>query len=104
MRRAGRLDANQREIVEALRAAGASVRSLASVGNGCPDLLVGYGRVNTLLEVKDGRKEPARRRLKPLEQGFVDTWRGQVSVVESVDQALAIVTARAVVTGAGRLA
>lgn len=41
MRRAARTDANQTAIVEALRKCGASVQSLAAVGKGVPDLLVG---------------------------------------------------------------
>lgn len=54
MRKHGRTDTNQREIVAALRQAGAFVQSVADVGNGCPDLIVAYhGRV-FLIEVKDG--------------------------------------------------
>ena len=54
MRKHGKTDANQREIVAALRQAGAFVQSVADVGNGCPDLIVAYhGRV-FLLECKDG--------------------------------------------------
>lgn len=89
MRRFGRLDDNQREVVAALRAAGATVQSLASVGGGCPDLLVGYRGVNWLLEVKDGSKAPARRKLTDAEQRWADGWQGQWSVVESAAEALA---------------
>ena len=42
MRRAARTDSNHEEIVKALRAVGATVQSLAGVGHGVPDLLVGY--------------------------------------------------------------
>jgi len=52
MRRAARIDANQSEIVEALRAAGAQVQSLAAVGRGVPDLLVGFRGRLFLFEVK----------------------------------------------------
>lgn len=47
MRRAGRIDANQAEIVKALRAIGCSVQSLAGVGNGCADLVVNLTRRTT---------------------------------------------------------
>ena len=54
MRKHGRTDGNQREIVSALRAAGCFVQSVADVGNGCPDLIVAYhGRV-FMMEIKDG--------------------------------------------------
>ena len=54
MRRAAKIDANHGDIVEALRGIGCSVLSLAPLGKGAPDLLVGYWGRNTILEVKDG--------------------------------------------------
>jgi hypothetical protein len=87
MRRA-RVDDNHVEIVEALRGAGCSVQSLASVGKGVPDLLVGFRGRNTLLEVKDGSKKPSARKLTPDEQVWQSKWSGQVVTVESVEQAL----------------
>lgn len=83
-----KVDANQSEIVAALRAVGCTVLSLASMGDGCPDAIVGRGGVNYLLEIKDGTKPPSRRKLTPAEQEWVDSWRGQVTVVESVQEAL----------------
>ena len=52
MRKQGRTDTNQREIVQALRDIGASVEVLSGVGKGCPDLLVGFRGDTYLLEVK----------------------------------------------------
>jgi hypothetical protein len=89
-------DANHREIVEALRKVGCTVQSLASVGQGCPDLLVGFLGRNTLLEVKDGKKPPSQRALNDSELKWHQTWRGNVFVVESVADAFRIV---GVVTG-----
>lgn len=91
MRRAARVDDNQREIVEALRRAGCSVWSLAGVGKGFPDLAVGFRGCNLFLEVKDGSKPPCKRRLTPDEEAFHTSWRGHVAVVESVEDALRIV-------------
>ena len=51
-RYAARTDANQAEIVTALAAAGATIRSTASIGNGFADLAVGFRGVNYLLEIK----------------------------------------------------
>ena len=39
---AARVDANQPEIVKALRGVGATVQHLHKVGQGCPDLMVGW--------------------------------------------------------------
>jgi hypothetical protein len=89
MRLHARIDSNQPAIVKALRAVGASVQSLADMGRGVPDLLVGWHGVNWLMEVKDGAKPPSARRLTPDEQQWHEHWRGQVVVVESTDDALA---------------
>ena len=88
MRRAAKIDDNQREIVDALRQAGCSVQSLAGVGKGVPDLVVGFRDRNFLLEIKDGSKSPSKRKLTPDEQNFHSMWKGQVVIVENVDEAL----------------
>jgi Holliday junction resolvase len=88
MRLKARTDANQREIVEALRAIGCSVLVLSAVGKGCPDILVGYAGKNFLLEIKDGAKKPSDRRLTPDEERLHPEWCGQVAIVESVDRAI----------------
>ena len=85
MRRAARTDANQSAIVAALRQRGASVEIIARLGEGLPDLLVGYRRRNLLMEVKVGR-----RKLTPAEAKWHAAWRGQVAVVRSEAEALAL--------------
>lgn len=88
MRRAAAVDANQSEIVAALRKIGATVQPLHAVGGGCPDLLVGFGHaMNFLFEVKDGSKPLSQRKLTPAQVDFHANWRGQVCVVSSVDEA-----------------
>jgi len=90
MRRAARIDANQNNIVKALRAAGASVRVITQ-GDGIPDLLLGYNGHTLLMEVKDGEKPPSARKLTEAEQKFFDEWKGgSLSIVNSVEEALAI--------------
>lgn len=88
MRRAAKVDANQAEIVAALRKVGCTVQPLHQVGGGCPDLLCArFGR-NLLMEVKDGSKPPSERRLTPLQERWLRDWRGPVVVVTSVSEAL----------------
>ena len=86
-----RIDANQRMIVRALRDTGVSVQSLADLGRGVPDLLCGYKGRNVLMEVKDSSQPPSRRRLTEDEQNWHDKWRGQVVVVETVEDALRVI-------------
>lgn len=92
MRRAAKVDANQASIVSGLRKIGASVEILSAVGNGCPDLLVGYRGKNLLLEVKDGNKPPSKRELTDDQVDWHESWRGQVFVVCSIEQAVKAVT------------
>ncbi len=93
MRKYGKTDSNQRQIVSALRQAGCSVQSLASVGSGCADLLIGKAGQNYLLEVKDSAKPPSARRLTPDEHKWHSNWRGQVCTVTTIDEALEAIDA-----------
>lgn len=86
-----KVDANQKEIVDALRKMGFSVRSLASVGSGLPDILCGRNKKNWIFEIKDPSKPPSARKLTPDEQIFFDKWRGQVDIVETIEDVLKIV-------------
>lgn len=88
MRRAARTDANQTDIVDALRKVGASVAITSAVGDGFPDLVVGHRGRNFLLEIKDGDKPPSRWKLTKAEQKFFDEWLGEVNVIKSVEEAL----------------
>lgn len=81
-RRAARRDANEAEIIRALRAVGASVHQLS--GAGVPDLLVGYRGRTLLLEVKTatGKATEAQEEKRA-------AWRGgEWRTVRSVDEAL----------------
>lgn len=88
MRRAAKIDANQQNIVAALRKAGCSVAVTSNVGDGFPDLCVGRCNQVFLLEVKDGAKPPSARRLTPDQERFHAEWRGHVAVVLCAEDAL----------------
>lgn len=90
-RRAARVDANQKDIVAALRGVGASVTPIHTVGQGCPDLLVGYRGKNFLFEVKDGAKPPSARQLTDDEAVWFGNWKGEAHVIESAQQAVDVV-------------
>jgi hypothetical protein len=93
MRLQHRADANQPDIVKALRQIGCSVAIISNVGGGVGDLLVGRNQKTLLLEVKDGSKSPSERALTPGEKKFVESWRGQHAIVESPTQAVSYVLA-----------
>lgn len=88
--RAAKIDANQQAIVAALRKCGATVQSLAMVGSGCPDLLVGHQGKTVILELKDGSRPKSERQLTPDQIDWHINWRGgPCMVVNSVEEALA---------------
>ena len=94
MRRAAHVDDNQPAIVLALQQAGYSTQSLAPVGLGCPDLIVGFAGVNILIEVKnrDALNGTVKRGrgLNDEQLGWHARWRGQVSVVHTPEEALEV--------------
>lgn len=89
MRRAAKVDANQTAVVSALRAAGASVQSLAAVGAGVPDLLVGFRNQTLLLEIKDGKKVKSAQKLTDHQKQWHAEWRGgALATVDGPEAAL----------------
>lgn len=76
-------DANEPEIIKALRAIGCIVHPL----NKPLDLLVGYRGINYLIEVKTDKGK-----LTEDQEKFIPEWRGQLCVVRTPEQAISIVT------------
>lgn len=90
--RAAKVDANQKEIVEALRKIGCTVQILSSVGKGCPDILIGFRGSNYLAELKDGKKPKSEQKLTPDQIKWHSLWNGQVNVINSVEDAIKLVS------------
>ena len=88
--RAALTDRNQKEIVAALRQAGASVQILSSVGKGCPDIAIGYLGQTTFAEIKDGLAPKSQRKLTVDQERWHREWRGSVTVIESVADAMRV--------------
>jgi hypothetical protein len=88
-----RTDANQADIIDALRRVGCSVLDLSYVGRGCPDILVSDREHRLhLMEIK-----VAKGKLNKRQQEWHAQWKGaKPFVVRSVAEALAIVGIRAV--------
>jgi hypothetical protein len=95
-----RVDGNQPALVKALRQlVGVTVWDTHVLGSGFPDLVVGFrpygappseGR-NFLLEVKDPSQPKSKRQLTPDEAEWHQAWRGQVAVVETLDDVLEVI-------------
>jgi hypothetical protein len=81
---AASVDLNQQEIIDALKKIGCDVLAI-----GTPvDLLVGYRAHNFLIEVK----RPGEKPRTEVQRTFLSTWKGQVRVVETAEEAIALVT------------
>ena len=87
---AKRADRNQPQIVRELRRAGFSVQSLHTVGDGCPDILVGRQGMNWLFEIKNPEQPPSKRKLTDDETDFFKEWEGQVEIIHSAQEAISL--------------
>lgn len=88
MRRTAKVDANQPEIIAALREIGAAVAVTSTVGQGFPDICCGWRGRNVLFEIKDGSKSPSRRKLTPDQIKFHAAWKGEIAVITSAAEAV----------------
>tara|TARA_R110000803_G_scaffold69665_1_gene132085 strand:+ start:530 stop:844 length:315 start_codon:yes stop_codon:yes gene_type:complete len=96
MRRNAKVDGNHKEIVDGLRKFGASVLSVAVLKN-CFDILVGYNGENYIMEIKNGMLSPSQKRLSIGENKFKNNWiGGKYHVVESLEQAIDIITKKGI--------
>jgi VRR-NUC domain-containing protein len=84
-KKGGIRDANQKEIVKALLAIGATVQDLGAVGQGVPDLLVGHHGLNCLMEVKTKTGKVNAKQV-----AWHENWRGSAVIVRTVSEALAV--------------
>ena len=91
IRRAAKIDDNQNDLVELIRAMGVSVAITSAAHDGFTDLVIGFGGVTVLVEVKDGAKEPSRRKLTPPQKIFHGSFKGAITVIESEQQAIELV-------------
>lgn len=88
--RAARVDANQPDIVKALRSIGARVKPTHQVGDGFPDLVIGYRDRTVLMEVK----MPGEG-LNPEQAKFFAEWTGgDLHIARSPEEAVQIVVGK----------
>lgn len=90
---ARRVDANQSEVVEALRLCGWYVCVTSAFGDGFFDLVIQKPRRTVFVELKDGKKPPSARKLTQAEADlhadFIAAG-AEVVILESIDQAVAL--------------
>jgi hypothetical protein len=84
MRRA-KIDSNQPDIVTAFEGRGATVQSLARVGDNCPDLLIGIFGINIVAEVKSHPAGTVAGEPSEGQAEWIKNWRGLAVVVRSLE-------------------
>lgn len=82
----GKRDANHGEITRAYERVGAGVIDLGGLGGGVSDILVGYGGVNYLVEIKTEFGA-----LNDKQSEFFERWPGHKAVVRTIREALAVI-------------
>lgn len=87
MRFARKSDANQPEIVRALRKVGCSVLIMKNLGGGYPDIAAARGRRTVLFEIKN---RAARGKPNELQRAFAATWQGECYTVGTAAEAVAV--------------
>jgi hypothetical protein len=92
MKYAARVDANQLATIKEFQRAmpDASVFDASACGEGFPDLVVGWRGKNYLFEVKNPDVRPSDRKLTEPQEAFHGSWQGQVHVVHSAAEMLAV--------------
>ena len=92
---AKKVDDNQSDIVKVLTKVGCFVMDLSGSGRGVMDILVFRGKRMWAVEIKDGSKKPSAQCLTPAQivmHAKVAAAGGEIHIVRSVDEALALVT------------
>ena len=85
---AKRVDLNHQEVVKTLRLLGATVFDASRMGQGFPDLVVGYNHQTVLVEIKSGeQKKFTQAQLK-----FMADWKGSaITRINDVDGAIRLI-------------
>ncbi len=91
MRRKAKVDDNQKSVVASLRQIPhLSVAVMSAVGQGFPDLIIGYKNINLLIELKDENKTASRRKLTAAQKIFHEEWNGQIYVCKNFEEILSV--------------
>lgn len=86
-----RRDANHGPLAKLAARIGATHLDMSQLGDDSPDALIGFRGVNYLIEFKNGR----RAKLKPGQETFRRTWRGQVHTIRTPDELLGLLLGEA---------
>jgi len=79
-RQAARVDGNQPDLVEYLRALGATIQHTHTVP-GALDIIVGFRGIDQRVEIKDPLQPKSKQKLTDLEANTFLSWKGRTPIV-----------------------
>ena len=83
-----RVDKNQKEIAQAFKSLGYSVAYIHTLKSGIGDIIVGKHEMNFIIEIKDGKAPPSKKKLTDKEKEFKGSWKGQHTIIESIEEVI----------------
>lgn len=87
MRRSFRKDKNQSSIIRSLKKINASVVDASNIGNGFPDLIIGYHKKTYLIEIKNKDNWYGKKGGSTSQKTFRTDWKGdQIYVFSSIEE------------------
>ena len=91
MRKHAKKDDNHNRIAEVFEINGATVLDMSPLGDGAPDMCVGFLGNNILVEVKNGALPKSKQQLTPDEEKFHAAWRGTIVTIHNEIEALQLI-------------
>ena len=91
MKKYGKKDDNHNDIAKAFEQCGCSVQDLSMVGDGCPDMIIGFMGHTIPIEVKNGELPKSKTKLTTDQEKWHSKWRGTVVTVFCVMGAIELI-------------
>jgi hypothetical protein len=83
-----KVDNNQYEIIKIARKMGFSVAVTSMVKHGFTDAVFGLFGLNFLVEIKNGKLSPSRKKLTFMEENFHERWKGSIHIIYSPEDVI----------------
>ena len=85
-----KVDQNQKELIEAAKKLGFSVKNTAMVKDGFVDVVLGIHGLNFLIEIKNPSGPSTQQKLTIMEEKFHREWNGSTHIVKTIDDLILI--------------
>jgi hypothetical protein len=83
VRKYAKKDDNHNRIAEVFEINGATVLDMSPLGDGAPDMAIGFLGHNILIEAKNGSLPKSKQQLTDDEEKFHAAWRGTIVIIHN---------------------